>query len=183
VPFGGISRDGFELRDQTALLAYQRFASARWNAIMPGTVAQVFVTFSCTETGAIPSVEDHNPAEVTGYWSFDATQRDATRAAMAGLSRVSGVIFVEITGQEAMPEVFGASGSSWGGWANYPWVSESGTDTGRMVIDMDGSFAPGTNAFQVILHEPGHARGLKHPFDGDVRLARDLDNTSQPLMS
>ena len=183
-PFGGISPAALtEVRDYTALLAYAEYPSARWNAVMPTVGAQVFVTYSFTEPGAIPSVEDYNPYDATGYWSFDATQRESTRAAMAELSRVSGVIFVETTGEEAMLQVFRASGSSYGGWANYPWVSEFGANTGRMVIDMEGSFAPGTSAFQVILHELGHAVGLKHPFDGNVRLAADLDNTSQTLMS
>lgn len=184
VPYGGISpAAASDVRDYTALLAYPDYEAARWNAMLPAPGAQVFVTYSFTEPGAIPSVDDYSPYDASGYWSFDATQRDSTRAAMAELSRVSGVIFVETTGEEAMLQIFGATGSSWGGWANYPWVGASDTETGRMVIDMEGSFAPGTSAYQVILHELGHAVGLKHPFDGDVTLAPDLDNTSQTLMS
>lgn len=183
-PFGGIApAAAIEVRDYTALLAYEAYEAARWNAMLPTVGAQVFVTYSFTGPGAIPSVQDYSPYDATGYWSFDATQRESTRAAMAELSRVSGVIFVETTGEEAMLQVFGASGSSWGGWANYPWVGASETGTGRMVIDMDGTFAPGSSAFQVILHELGHAVGLKHPFEGDTTLADDLDNTSQTLMS
>ncbi len=182
--FGGLAAPpGAEVRDFTALLAYEEYGSARWNAMLPMVGAQVFVTYSFTEAGAIPSVQDYSPYDATGYWSFDATQRQSTRAALAEVSRVSGVIFVETTGEEAMLQMFGASGSSWGGWANYPNVFQDVTDTGRLVIDMDGTFAPGTSAYQVILHELGHAMGLKHPFDGETVLADDLDNTSQTLMS
>ena len=172
-----------EVRDFTALLAYHEYPAARWNAMLPAVGAQVFVTYSFTEADAIPSVAEYSPYDATGYWSFDATQRDSTRAALAELSRVSGVVFVETSGEEAMVQFFGASGSSWGGWANYPATSAWYTGTSRVVIDQEGSFAPGTNAYQVILHEIGHAVGLKHPFSGDLRLPTDLNNTDQTLMS
>lgn len=170
------------VRDYTALLAYFEDEEARFNAMMPTTGAQVFVTYSFIETAELPATST-DPYGVTDYWAFDATQRESTRLAMAELSRVSGVTFVETTGTESMLQVFGSTGSPYGGWANYPWVSQWGTNAGRMVIDMDGTFAPGTQAYQIILHELGHAVGLKHPFEGDLVLASDLDNTGQTLMS
>jgi hypothetical protein len=49
------------VRGSTALLAYQQFASGRWNAIMPETGAQVFVTYSFTEAADLPTTADYSP--------------------------------------------------------------------------------------------------------------------------
>src|SRR5262249_52000565 len=42
---------------------------------------------------------------------------------------------------------------------------------------------PGTAGFQVLLHELGHAMGLKHPFEGAAQLPQGRDNTQFTLMS
>ena len=171
------------VRDFTALLAYLEYPESRFN-VLASLGTQVFVSYSFLEITEVPSRDSYSPYENSGYWSFDATQRDSTRQAMAALSAVTGVTFVETGGTEAMVQVFGTSGSAYGGWAHYPWVTDfSGADTAYMVIDQTGGFQPGSWAYQVLLHELGHAVGLKHPFEGSLQLAADLDNTSQTLMS
>ena len=170
------------VRDYTALLAYPENAPARWNAQLPQPGAQVFVTYSFLDGAELPDIAT-DPYGVSEYWSFTQTQRDSTRLALMELSRIAGVVFVETTGTESMIQIFGSTDSPYAGWANYPWVTGSGAQSGSLVIDMTGGFEPGTSAFQVILHELGHAVGLKHPFEGEVLLASDLDTTSQTLMS
>lgn len=171
------------VRDFTALLAYLEYPESRFN-VLASLGTQVFVSYSFLENAELPSRDSYSPYENSGYWSFDATQRDSTRQAMAAMSAVTGVTFVEASGEEAMVQVFGTSGSPYGGWAHYPWVSDySGADTAYMVIDQTGGFQPGSWAYQVLLHELGHAVGLKHPFEGSLQLAADLDTASQTLMS
>jgi hypothetical protein len=41
----------------------------------------------------------------------------------------------------------------------------------------------GTSGYETLLHEIGHALGLKHPFEGTTVLARASDNTSNTVMS
>jgi serralysin len=43
--------------------------------------------------------------------------------------------------------------------------------------------APGGDGYQTLLHELGHALGLKHPFEGGVTLPDNRDNTDYTLMS
>lgn len=170
------------VRDHTALLGYTEYPQARFNAMMTEPGAPVFVSYRFVETANLPPV-GNSPYAVDAFWAFSAAQRAATRTALAQLSATAGVVFVETATADAMIGFHGASGSDWGGWANYPWVLSGYTGRGTVVLDQSGSFAPGGSAYQVLLHELGHAVGLKHPFDGDVRLAADLDATWQTLMS
>jgi Ca2+-binding RTX toxin-like protein len=51
------------------------------------------------------------------------------------------------------------------------WAKENGTPTA------------GTRGYETLLHEIGHALGLKHPFETPNKLAKDLDNTNNTVMS
>lgn len=184
-PASGLTADAAtgEVRNYTALLAYLEYPEARLNA-MTQLGTQVFVSYSFLEAAELSVLTDYQPHPNDGYWSFTAEQRANTRAAMAAVSAITGVTFVETTGTETMVQIFGTWGSNYGGWAHYPWVSESwGSGTAYMVIDQTGGFPPGSWAYEIVLHELGHVVGLKHPFDGAVVLADDLDTTFHTLMS
>jgi serralysin len=45
------------------------------------------------------------------------------------------------------------------------------------------ALAPGNNGYETLLHEIGHALGLKHPFEGDIRLPGGSDSTANTVMS
>lgn len=116
----------------------------------------------------------------------DAALREATRAAVDVAETVAGVRFVEVEpGAEAMIEVrYNTDGSGWS-WAHYPRATASspGTTGEISMSDVLQGFAPGSVGFEILLHELGHAMGLKHPHDGAPRLPGDLDNTSNTIMS
>ncbi len=166
-----------------ALLAYRDGRdTARWNNEMaPGT--PVIVTYSFTETADLPDPDD-SYYDISGYRSFTAEQRADFRAAAQVLQETAGVILVEKTG-EAMISVLNADGSDWAGWAHYPSSTGDYTFAGHLVMSYRAgtSYAPGTYAFETILHELGHAMGLKHPFEGGIRLLDSLDVKSRTLMS
>ena len=170
------------VRDYTALLAYTDYPQARFNALLPQPGAPVIVTYRFVETPDLPPLSDVAYA-VTEVWSFSAAQRVSTRAALAHLAGTAGVLFVETTSDSAMINLHGSSGSTWAGWANYPSVSDWNVSQGMLVMNRSDSFDPGSSSYQVLLHELGHAVGLKHPFDGSVRLAADLDTKANTLMS
>lgn len=51
-------------------------------------------------------------------------------------------------------------------------------------VDWDTNYPyKGSLAYEALLHEIGHALGLKHPFEGQYRLPAELDNTENTVMS
>lgn len=77
-----------------------------------------------------------------------------------------------------------ATATDFWGFAYYP--GDNGMDgdiwIARDVVDQV-SFAPGTYDWQALLHEIGHAIGLKHPFEDPPILADALDNRRYTIMS
>jgi hypothetical protein len=51
-------------------------------------------------------------------------------------------------------------------------------------VDWDTNYPhKGSLAYEALLHEIGHALGLKHPFEGEYKLPSELDNTENTVMS
>ncbi len=175
----GTGSDGVEpatntVSDYTALLRYLDSDSSRWNG-MTDVGTGVVVTYSFTDTADLPALADYNPYGATGYWAYDTTQRGHFRDALDQFEAVSGVRFVEVQG-EAMINAFGADVSGVGGWANYAWSSETSTGSGSFV-NAYSNFEPGNYGFQVLLHEMGHALGLRHPHNGGTLILSDAQDT------
>lgn len=128
---------------------------------------------------------------------LDQVQRQGVRDALAQWSAVSNLAFSQVEDTAASVgdlrfawtsagSSLGAVGSIWG-WATFPnawwpsagdvWISTNGpaavqTDWGR-----------GSANFSSLLHEVGHAVGLKHPFEGSPTLSAGLDSTQYSVMS
>ena len=175
------------VRDHTALLTGDD--EARWNGLAEEG-APAIVTYRFHDDGSMP-VEPPSWSDFAndGYVPFDARQRAAFRDALDVYAQAAGLRFLELgAGDErAMIGVSRTTGSQYGGWAELPFVYGDFVGTSHLVLDGTGSFAPGTWEFEILLHEIGHAVGLKHPFDADMLnaavLAADLDNTRNTVMS
>jgi len=75
-------------------------------------------------------------------------------------------------------------GWAYGPYPDYPaggdiWISPQVASNGASA----SAWAPGSRNHLSLLHEIGHALGLKHPFEGEPRLAASLDNRRYTLMS
>lgn len=178
---------GAVVRDHTALLTGDD--RARWNALADEGAPAV-VTYRFFDFGSMPSHLAVGPGFANdGFLPFDAAQQGAFRRALDRFADAAGLLFVELGAHDdrAMIGAHRTTGSDWGGWANYPDVYGDAVFDSDLVIDADGRFDPGTPPFEIILHEIGHAVGLKHPFEAApgnaVRLAADLDRTSNTVMS
>ena len=163
-----------------------------WNFMSNSAANEILYTFSVTSG---------NETTQVGQQTFSALQQAAARTAFAYIKSVTGINFVETTtGSAAQIHLAnidiresGVTGlCSWEApYSYYP-------DTGKVVnfnpnayVYLDNAefgwqnsdLTPGGVGYQTLLHELGHALGLKHPFEDAIRLPSSQDHTANTIMS
>ncbi len=130
------------------------------------------------------SIASGNENGVSGQVAFDAQQQQVTRALMNGyLSALTGINFVETSDGSNAEFHFSYHDIPAAGTTGLcSWYASSSTipSTGQVVgygaeayIYLDNNqfgaqnrnLVPGSQGYETLLHEIGHALGLKHPFD------------------
>lgn len=164
-----------------------------WNFIANAAANTIHYTFS---------VASGNEAGQTGQQAFTTLQQTATRIAFDYLNSITGINFVETrTGTDAQIHLAniniketGVTGlCSWQApysyWSDGTLVQESFKPNAYVYLDnaefgvQNGNLMPGGAGYQTLLHELGHALGLKHPFQDEIRLPVNQDNTANTIMS
>lgn len=150
------------------------------------------------------SISSGNEAGKTGQEAFTVAQQAAARTIFSYLQQETGIQFVETTnggGAQIHLANINLDGSNVTGlcsWAaNYSYTANNtlADYSANAYVYLDNvefrsenhNLAVGTQGYQTLLHELGHALGLKHPFESggnpnDVLSAAE-DNTSNTLMS
>jgi hypothetical protein len=160
-----------------------------WNYLTPAgnTLYYTFSITSGNETGQ------------TGQEAFTLAQQVATRTAFDYLSKLTGIQFVEtVNGTDAQIHLCNTDlqGSnvtglcSWHSSYTYSGSSLVGYDADAYVyldnvewFSQNRNLTLGGYGYETLLHELGHALGLKHPFDDSIHLPTSQDNTNYTLMS
>ena len=165
-----------------------------WNYVTPGTNT-LYYSFSVAS-----NLEASNSSLLSAPQAFTASQAAATRGAMSYVSKLTGIKFVE-TADANLAQVHFAN-------ANLAGSGTTGLDSNRIGYSYNGSgvvtkfsaasyvyldnaewagmnanLVPGTQGHETLLHELGHMLGLKHPFEGAIRLPSTTNDTSHTLMS
>jgi hypothetical protein len=129
--------------------------------------------------------------------TMSASQQQDVTTALNYISGVTGIAFKQQAGPTADDLVFGMENSSDPSLAGVDYntykATEAGSSVSALTLDdtitinannpLETNPAPGTDGYLTILHEVGHALGLKHPFEGSVVLPASVDNTSYTVMS
>lgn len=172
-----------------------------WNYMIGVTPNTIYFTFDISSGN---EVDQETGKAVTGQAVFNNTQQTAARAAFSYLQQVTGIQFVETTnGSNAQIHLanLDLEGSqttglcSWNGPYSYIGTNVVGYKPNAYVyLDnvewnaQNSNPLPGSQGYQTLLHELGHALGLKHPFheadeQDHVHLPFQQDNTSNTIMS
>lgn len=125
------------------------------------------------------------------------SQQSDVRQALGYISSVTGISFTEAAGKTTDGLVFAYySASPRNAGIDYYQSTDLPDATGALrTLTLNDTIllnsenpeqvdpSPGTDGYATILHEVGHALGLKHPFEDSPTLPTEIDNESWTVMS
>ena len=143
------------------------------------------ISYSFPANGSYYGTNYANAENVTNFGTLSGVQQTMAREALRIYSTVANLTFTQL--DETMSQHadlrYGQSDRTPSAWAYEPSTRGEGGDvwfnrsTGYFVDPVKGGYA-----YQVFLHETGHALGLDHPHQGNV-MPIDRDSLEYSIMS
>lgn len=137
-----------------------------WNSTK-GRGTPVSVTYSFPEE----LLPDFLGGPVAGFVPFTAAQRDAVRQILRDISDLTLISFVERVGESGQikfvnAELDHAGGATW--WKSNEDLLTAADIALDLLNGQPRTPSPGNYAYMALIHEIGHALGLKHPGNYDA---------------
>lgn len=170
-------------------------AGPGWNWLTP-TRSVLYYTFSVTSGN-----EANNNGISGGLSAFNSAQQNACLSQLAYISQLTGISFAEAASGASADIHFAntnivsnariAGLCSWNQGYSYDENNTIVSYTASAYVYLDNvefqtenaNPAGGNDAYQTLLHELGHALGLKHPFEDSPTLPSAENNTAYSIMS
>jgi serralysin len=104
--------------------------------------------------------------DANGFLKFTTIQKDNTKLALTHIASIVDLKFIETTNSDLPNTISFATNNQTdsGGYAYYPSTNQTGSDVFLDDYWANKTLAEGTYGAYTLIHELGHALGLKHPF-------------------
>ncbi|NML15004.1 M10 family metallopeptidase [Azohydromonas caseinilytica] len=175
--------------DVNSLIDGLRWASTTISYSFPGLSA---VWSTDPRTGYGPRTDTSQEPWSPGYDLLTSGDRAAVRTALATWANVSGLRFAETADTATSVGDLRLAYASLGDAQAWAYLPDNAAHAGDVWFNTDGTsheveWTPGSYEYETVLHEIGHALGLKHPFEAGSRNGTILnpaqDTRSLTLMS
>jgi hypothetical protein len=186
-----VSSVNYAVQSSTITTVDALLEGVKWGGAT-GTGVTLGYSFPYADSTTAYWATDYSDDNEPGYSpsGFSSSQQVAAEAALQQWANVAAVNFAEVTETSTTagdirfaftraPDIF-----NYWGWSYFPEATHPcGGDIWVNPEFTYESWAEGSYNFSSLMHEIGHALGLKHPFEGYPLLPDSQDSTQYTLMS